>query len=76
MAPQTPVITGTPTVLWELTKAGTRLTCSVRLTPHGFRLEESINGGEPFVQSTVKKTKELFELAEAFRQQDMEDGWG
>ena len=33
MVSRTPVITETPTVLWELRRGGTRLRCSVRLTP-------------------------------------------
>ena len=43
----TPRITETPTVLWELRKGGTRLTCSVRLTSQGLRLEEAMHEGAP-----------------------------
>ncbi len=75
MVSRTPVITETPTVLWELRRGGTRLRCSVRLTPQGLRLEEAMNQGTPFVQVTVKTKEELLTLAETFRQQDMEDGW-
>ena len=71
----TPRITETPTVLWELRKGGTRLTCSVRLTSEGLRLEEAMNEGAPFVQVTVKTQEKLLAVAETFRQQDMEDGW-
>ena len=65
-----------PTVIWELRKEGTRLTCSVRLTPQGLLLEETMNEGQPFVRVTVKTEGKLLALAETFRQQDMEDGWG
>ncbi len=70
-----PLITTTPTMIWELRRSGMRLTCSVRRTPLGLRLEESINEGSPFLQLTVETTEELHALAEKFRQQDMEDGW-
>ncbi len=69
------VITATPTVLWELQKSGMRLTCSVRRTPHGLRLEESINEGDAFVQVTVETTEQLQALAEKCRQEDIEEGW-
>ena len=69
-----PRITETPTMLWELRKCGTRLRCSVRLTPQGLRLEEAMDGGAPF-QVTIQTEDELYTVAKTFRQQDMEDGW-
>ncbi len=70
-----PLVTTTPTVVWELRKSGMRLTCSVRRTPEGLRLEESINEGKPFLQLTTQTEDELYTLAETVRQQDIEDGW-
>ena len=70
-----PLVTATPTVLWTLQKSGRRLTCSARRTPHGLRLEESINEGDPFIQVTVQTTEQLQALAEKCRQEDVEDGW-
>ncbi len=69
------VITATSTVLWELQKSGLRLTCSARRTPHGLRLEESIDEGDPFIQVTVRTTEQLRALAEKCRREDIEAGW-
>ena len=70
-----PVVTATPTVLWTLQKSSRRLTCSARRTPHGLRLEETINEGDPFIQVTGQTTEQLQALAERCRQEDVEDGW-
>ena len=50
------------------------LTCAVRLTPAGLRLEQWI-GTQRLVSQTLQTEDELYEQAEVVRQQCLDEGW-
>ncbi len=61
-------------VLWNLSRGGQRLTCSVRMTPHGSRLQQSLNGDPPFFERTVATFHELVAWDEEDHEQCLSEG--
>ena len=61
-------------VLCQCHKHSQCLTCAVRLTPAGLRLEQWI-GTQRLVSQTLQTEDELYEQAEVVRQQCLDEGW-
>ncbi len=66
---------GSPTVLWHLRRGGQRLTCSVRMTPHGLRLQQSLNGDPLFFERTFDTIAELLAWDVEDHEQCLSEGW-
>ena len=62
-------------VLWNLYRGGQRLTCSVRMTPHGPRLQQSLDGDPPFFERTFATFHELVAWDEEDHEQCLSEGW-
>ena len=62
-------------VLWQLRRCGYRLTCSVRMTPHGPRLLQSLNGDPPFFERTFATFHELVAWDEEDHEECLSEGW-
>ncbi len=61
-------------VLWNLYRGGQRLTCSVRMTPHGPRLLQSLYGDPPFFERTFATFHELVAWDEEDHEQCLSEG--